>query len=77
MTNRLKALLTGTACLACCVPLILGIIGATTGVAGATALSFARYDLAILAVIGLTTAVMLAAAHLRSPKPDPYYGGGR
>lgn len=33
MTRRLRALLVGAACLACCLPLILGLIGATTGVA--------------------------------------------
>ena len=53
MSKRLKGLLVAAPCLARCIPLVLGIFVATTGVAGAVSLWFRRYDLAILAGIGL------------------------
>jgi hypothetical protein len=45
MTNRLKATLIAAACLVCCIPLVVGVLGATTGIAGAIGLWFRRYDI--------------------------------
>jgi hypothetical protein len=53
MTNRLKGVLVAAACLVCCIPLVLGIVGATTGIAGAVGIWFRRYDLTLLGLLGL------------------------
>jgi hypothetical protein len=66
MTNRLKAVLFAAACLVCCIPLVLGIIGASTGVAGAVGIWFRRYDLTLLALLGLIAVVGWAIRDRRS-----------
>lgn len=58
MTSRLKAVLVAAACLVCCIPLVLGIIGASTGIAGAVGIWFRRYDLALLAFLGLIAVIV-------------------
>jgi hypothetical protein len=67
MTGRLKAVLVAAACLVCCIPLVLGIIGATTGIAGAVGIWVRRYDLALLALLGLI-AVIAIVVHNRRPR---------
>ena len=54
------------ACLACCLPLLLGILGVTTGAAGATAIWLGRNQALIIAAIGLTYLVITAANHIRA-----------
>jgi hypothetical protein len=66
MTNRLKAVLVAAACLVCCIPLILGIIGASTGIAGAVGIWFRRYDLALLALLGLIAVIAAVVRDRRS-----------
>jgi len=65
MTNRFKATLIA-ACLVCCIPLVVGVLGATTGIAGAIGLWFRRYDIAILALIGLVAVIAITAHERRS-----------
>lgn len=60
MSNRFKAVVVAAACLVCCIPLVLGIVGATSGFAGAAGLWFRRYDLAVIAGVGLTAVLVLA-----------------
>jgi hypothetical protein len=52
MNGKLKASPVGIACLICCLPLIITIVGATTGVAAAFSVWLGRYDLAILGTMG-------------------------
>lgn len=66
MTNRLKAVLIAGACVVCCIPLVLGVLGATTGIAGAIGLWFRRYDLGLLAVLGLIAVFAVVPRHRRS-----------
>lgn len=66
MTDRLKGVLVAAACLVCCIPLVLGIIGATTGVAGAVGIWFGRYDLAFVGTLGLIAVVALVISDRRS-----------
>ncbi|MGH8915495.1 MAG: hypothetical protein ACRDZM_13385 [Acidimicrobiia bacterium] len=73
MTNRLKALLVGTASLVCCISLVIGIIGATTGVAGAIALWLRRHEVAFLAGIGLAA---IAALMISDQRPGSNKGRG-
>lgn len=71
MTDRLKGALVAAACLACCIPLVLGIIGATTGVAGAVGIWFRRYDLAVVETLGLIAVAALVVSDRRSKtSPD-------
>lgn len=66
MTDRLKGVLVAAACLVCCIPLVLGIIGATTGVAGAVGIWFRRYDLTVVGTLGLIAVVALVISDRRS-----------
>jgi hypothetical protein len=66
MTDRLKAILITAACLVCCIPLIVGVLGATTGISAAVGLWFRRYDIAILALIGLVAVIATTARERRS-----------
>lgn len=68
MTDRLKGVLVVAACLVCCIPLVLGIIGATTGIAGAVGIWFRRYDLAVVGTLGLIAVVALVVSDRRSNK---------
>lgn len=70
MTNRLKAVLVAAACLVCCIPLVLGIIGASTGVAGAVGIWFRRYDLALLAFLGLIAGIAVMVRDRRSRRRE-------
>jgi hypothetical protein len=66
MTDRVKGVLVAAACLVCCIPLVLGIIGATTGVAGAVGIWFRRYELAVVGTLGLIAVVALVVSDRRS-----------
>jgi hypothetical protein len=66
MTSRVKAILVAAACLVCCISLFLGIIGATTGIAGAFGIWFRRYDLTLLALLGLIAVIAVAVRDRRS-----------
>jgi hypothetical protein len=66
MTRRLRAVLVTAACLVCCIPLVLGIIGASTGVAGAVGIWFRRYDLAVLALLGLIAIIAVVVRDRRA-----------
>jgi hypothetical protein len=55
MSNRLKAVLVGAACLICCIPLVLTVVGASAGISGAVAVWFRRYDLALIAGVALVS----------------------
>jgi hypothetical protein len=71
MTDRLKGALVAAGCLVCCIPLVLGIIGATTGIAGAVGIWFRRYDLAVVGTLGLIAVVALVVSDRRSKtSPD-------
>jgi hypothetical protein len=74
MSKRLKGLLVAAVCAACCIPLLVGIFGATTGIAGATSLWFRRYDLAILAGIGLMARAVLVMRDHRVTSNGPTRG---
>ncbi|HEY6628055.1 MAG TPA: hypothetical protein VI193_03630 [Acidimicrobiia bacterium] len=54
------------ACLACCLPLLLGIIGVTTGATGAVGFWVGRNQALIVASIGLAYLVYTAARHIRA-----------
>jgi hypothetical protein len=70
MTSRLKAVLVAAACLVCCIPLVLGIIGASTGIAGAVGIWFRRYDLALLAFLGLIAVIVAVTRDRRSRRRE-------
>jgi hypothetical protein len=53
---------------------LVGIFGATTGIAGATSLWFRRYDLAILAGIGLMARAVLVMRDHRVTSNGPTRG---
>ena len=74
MTNRLKAVFVAAACLVCCIPLILGIIGASTGIAGAVGIWFRRYDLALLAFLGLIAVIAAVIRDRRSRRREEVSG---
>ena len=69
MSGKLKATLVGLGCLICCLPLILTIVGATTGVAGAASVWLGQYDLAIIGALGLVAVVAMAVRSNRAPSP--------
>lgn len=66
MSGKLKAALTGFACLICCLPLIFTIAGATTGIAGAVSVWLGRYDLAIIGALGFFAVIAMAVRRDRT-----------
>ena len=58
------------ACLACCLPLLLGIIGVTTGATGAAAIWLGRNQALVIAAIGLAYLIYTAAKHIRAKTAD-------
>ena len=54
------------ACLACCLPLLLGIVGVTTGAAGAVGFWVGRNQALIVAAIGLAYLLYTAVRHIRA-----------
>lgn len=74
MTNRLKAVLVGAACLVCCIPLVLSVVGVSTGIGGAVALWFRRYDLVVLGALGLIVVSLVAFG--RRSQDSRQEGGG-
>lgn len=66
MNGRLKTVGIVVACLACCLPLILAVAGATTGAAGAFGYWLGRNEALIVAAFGLTYLIILANRHTRA-----------
>lgn len=67
MSQRLRTAFIGLACLACCLPLVLGVAGATTGIAGAVGAWLGRYEIAVISPIGLAVVATLVVSELRAP----------
>lgn len=65
MSTRLRTTFIGLACLACCLPLVLGVAGTTTGIAGAVGAWLGNYEIAVISLIGLAVVATLAASELR------------
>lgn len=57
MSKRARAGLVGIACIACCVPLVLGV---STGLTGAIGAWFDRHEVVIISAVGLTTVVSVS-----------------
>lgn len=66
MSKQLRAALIGLACLACCLPLVLGVAGATTGVAGAIGAWLGSYEIAVISLIGLAVVATIAVRESRA-----------
>ena len=54
------------ACLACCLPLLLGIVGVTTGAAGAVGFWVGKNQALIVVGVGLAYLVYTAVRHIRA-----------
>ncbi len=63
MSKRLRTTFIGLACLACCLPLVLGVAGA--GIAGAVGAWLGSYEIAVISLIGIAVVATLAASELR------------
>lgn len=67
MSDRSRAALIGLLCLACCLPIVLGVAGATTGLAGALGAWLGRYEIVVISIIGVAVVATLAVRELRTP----------
>ena len=71
MSRKLEAILIAAACLVCCLPLLLTLAGATTGIAGAVGVWLGRHNLTIIGA-ALGPALVMAMAlrrHQSAPAP--------
>lgn len=66
MKGRMKAIGIGLACLACCLPLILAVTGATTGVTGAVGYWLGRNEALLVAGLGLAYLAVVVIRHTRA-----------
>lgn len=66
MTERAKILLVGLACLVCCIPLVLGVAGVTSGVAGAVGVWLGHYEVAVVALLALVAVTWMVVRRAQS-----------
>lgn len=67
---RARAGLLGLACLACCLPLVLTIVGATAGVGGAVGAWLGRFDVLIVSLTGLAVVLTVAIGEGRTRQKE-------